>query len=57
MVRDELHVVHARAAGLDVHKKHITATVRLCKENGGEPTCETRTFGARASGLTELSLG
>ncbi len=26
MVNDELHVVHARAAGLDVHKKHITAT-------------------------------
>ena len=54
MVNDELHVVHARAAGLDVHKQHITATVRLCAENGGEPTCETCTFGALAPGLVEL---
>ena len=54
MVKDELHVVHARAAGLDVHKKPITGTVRLCSENGGEPMCETRTFGALAPGLTEL---
>ncbi len=54
MVNDELHVVHARAAGLDVHKQHITATVRLCGHNGGEPTCETRSFGALAPGLTEL---
>ena len=46
MVNDDLHVVHARSAGLDVHKKQITATVRLCAHNGGEPTSETRTFGA-----------
>ena len=54
MVNDELHVVHARAAGLDVHKQHITATVRLSAEHGGEPTCETHAFGALAPGLTEL---
>ena len=54
MVNDELHVVHARAAGLDVHKQHITATVRLCGQNSGEPTCKTRSFGALAPGLTEL---
>ena len=28
-MNDDLHVVHARAAGLDVHKLEITATVRL----------------------------
>ena len=42
------------AAGLDVHKGHITATVRLCTQTGGEPQCETRTFGALASGLAAL---
>ena len=53
MVNDALHVVHARAAGLDVHKQHVTATVRLCTA-AGEPTCETRTFSALAPGLAEL---
>ena len=27
---DEMHVVHPRAAGLDVHKMQITVSVRLC---------------------------
>lgn len=54
MVNDTLHVVHARAAGLDVHKREITATVRLCAAPGGEPVCETRTFSALASGLRAL---
>ena len=45
MMNDDLHVVHGRAAGLDVHKMEITATVRLC-EAGGEPVCETRRFEA-----------
>ena len=54
MRTDELHVVHARAAGLDVHKMEITATVRLCV-NAGEPVCETRRFDALADGLAELS--
>ena len=54
MLNDDLHVVHARAAGLDVHKLEITATVRLCGAPGGEPTCETRTFSALASGLKKL---
>ena len=43
MVNDALHVVHPRAAGLDVHKMEITATVRLC-DKPGEPFCETRSF-------------
>ena len=54
MMNDDLHVVHARAAGLDVHKLKITATVRLCAALGGEPTCETRVFSALASGLEAL---
>ena len=51
MRNDDLHVVHAPAAGLDVHKLEITATVRLCATPRSEPTCETRTFSALASGL------
>ena len=54
MMNDELGVVHPRAAGLDIHKGHITATVRLCEPTGGEPQCETRTFSALASGLAAL---
>ena len=54
MMNADLHVVHARAAGLDVHKLEITATVRLCAAPGGEPTCETRVFSALASGLEAL---
>ena len=54
MLNDELHVVHARAAGLDVHKMETTATVRLCV-NAGEPVCETRRFDALAGGLAGLS--
>ena len=54
MMNDALCVVHPRAAGLDVHKGHITATVRLCTQTGGEPQGETRTFSALASGLAAL---
>ncbi len=50
---DSLHVVHARAAGLDVHKMQITASVRICAA-GGETRVETRTFDALASGLDEM---
>ena len=53
MKTDSLHVVHARAAGLDVHKMQITASVRICTA-GGEPRVETRTFDALASGLDEM---
>ena len=54
MMTDPLHVVHARAAGLDVHKMQITASVRLCTPGAGEPQVETRTFEALASGLDEM---
>ena len=36
MKTDAMHVVRPRAAGLDVHKMEITATVRIC-EGEGEP--------------------
>lgn len=54
MMTDTLHVVHARAAGLDVHKMQCTASVRLCMPGAGEPQVETRTFEALASGLDAM---
>ena len=51
---DVLHVVHPRAAGLDVHKMQITATVRLCAEAGGEPVMHTGVFSALGEGLERL---
>ncbi len=54
MMNDELCVVHPRAAGLDIHKGHITATVRLSEAPAGPPGCETRMFSALASGLAAL---
>ena len=48
------HVVHPRAAGLDVHKMQITATVRLCPEDGGEPVMHTGVFSALGEGLERL---
>ena len=48
-----LNVIHARAAGLDVHKMQITATVLLALP-GGEPRSSTRTFSALPSGLRAL---
>ena len=53
MKTEGLHVVRARAAGLDVHKMEITATVRLC-EGEGEPVVETRCFGTLPSGLEAM---
>ncbi len=54
MMNDELCVVHPRAAGLDIHKANITATVRLAGPNAAEPRFETRMFNALASGLAAL---
>ena len=54
MKTDNLHVVHPRAAGLDVHKMQITVSIRICAPGGGEPQLETRTFDALASGLDEM---
>ena len=51
---DTLHVIHARAAGLDVHKMQITATVRLARPHA-EAETHTRTFSALPGGLGELT--
>ena len=54
MVRtDTMHVIHARAAGLDVHKMQITATVRVAHP-GTEAEVLTRQFSALPSGLAAL---
>ena len=51
---DTLNVIHACAAGLDVHKMQITATVRLARP-GAEAETHTRTFSALPGGLGELT--
>ena len=51
---DTLHVIHARAGGLDVHKMHITATVRLARP-GLEAETHTRAFSALPAGLADLT--
>ena len=53
MIHDDVQVVHARAAGLDVHKTQVTATVRLCS-GSGDPVIETRQFSVLPSGLDGL---
>lgn len=50
---DTLNVVHPRAAGLDVHKMQITASVCLARPRA-KPKIFTRTFSALPSGLSEL---
>jgi len=51
---DQMHVVHPRAAGLDVHKLQITASVRLCQPGGGVDSA-TRQFSALPPGLSALT--
>ena len=46
-----LHVVEARAAGLDVHKLQLTATTLLCEPGGGDPLSPTRAFRTTPAGL------
>lgn len=50
---DTLNVIHARAAGLDVHKMQITATVRVAR-CGADAEVRTRTFSALPSGIEAL---
>ena len=52
--RDVMEVRHPVAAGLDVHKMQITATIRSWT-SGTEPQIETRVFSALASGLLLLT--
>ncbi len=52
---DDMHVVCARAAGLDVHKMHVTATVRLCEAGSGPARTATREFSALPDGLRAMT--
>ena len=52
---DDMHVAYARAAGLDVHKMHITATVRLCEAGSGPSRTATREFSALPDGLRAMT--
>ena len=52
---DDLHVVCARAAGLDVHQMHVTATVRLCEAGSGAARTATREFSALPDGLRAMT--
>ena len=52
---DTMHVACPRAAGLDVHKMHVTASVRLCEPGGGAARTATRTFSALPHGLREMT--
>ncbi len=49
-----INVLHAHAAGLDVHKMQITATVRMARP-GTDAACATEVFCALPSGLDELT--
>lgn len=48
-----MQVIHARCAGLDVHKKTVVACVWLTADNG-RATKETRTFGTTTGELLAL---
>ena len=54
MQPDTLNVIHARAAGLDVHKMQVTATVRLARA-GRDAETFTEAFSALPSGLGALT--
>jgi transposase len=49
-----MDVVHARCAGLDVHKATVVAGVRVPGPRRGERRGETKTFATTARGLHEL---
>ena len=52
---DDMHVVHPRAAGMDVHKMQIPVAVRI-SEAGGEPARSTvREFSALPDGLRAMT--
>ena len=54
MVTDNFTVVHTRAAGLDVHKMQITASIRT-QDGVAPPAVTTREFSALPDGLVALS--
>ena len=52
---DDLHVVEARAAGLDVHKMCITAAVRLYEAGTGVARAVVKEFSALPDGLRAMT--
>ena len=52
---DDLHVVEARAAGLDVHKMCITAAVRLYEAATGVARAVVKEFSALPDGLRAMT--
>ena len=52
---DDLHVVEARAAGLDVHKMCITAAVRLYEAATGVARAAVKEFSALPDGLRAMT--
>jgi transposase len=48
-----MDVLHARCAGLDVHKDTVVASIRIA--DGGPAKTEVRTFDTTTPGLLALS--
>lgn len=51
---DRLHVAVARAAGLDIHKMQIAASVRLCEPGAQQPLSATAEYPTHPQGLAAL---
>ena len=51
---DSMHIVHPRAAGLEMHKMQITASLRLAQPRG-DPLTATREFSALPRGPRALT--
>ena len=49
-----MQVIHARCAGLDVHKKSVYACI-ICLEEDGRKRQEVRSFGTHTAELLALS--
>jgi predicted nucleic-acid-binding Zn-ribbon protein len=49
-----MQVVHARCAGLDVHKKTVSACISVCEVNGVKHQ-QTRAFGTFTQDLLKLA--
>lgn len=52
---DNMHVVCSRAAGIDVHKMQITATVRICEARRSPARIALRQFSALPDGLRAMT--
>ena len=51
---DEMHVVEARAVGADVHRMHLTASLRLCEPGRPAALSLTSTFATHPQGLRKM---